>query len=75
MGTIEGLRSFAGVRARSRLTRLDAEVSVRVASLGDIIKSKRAGRPQDLAVLPVLEKTLEETSNPEAKAGGAPQGE
>lgn len=76
MGSIEGLRSFEGVRARSRFTRLDSEVSVRVASLGDIIKSKRAaGRPQDLAVLPVLEKTLEETSNSQTEAGGAPQGE
>jgi len=35
-----------------------------VASLADIIKSKRAaGRPQDLAVLRLLEKTLEEASH------------
>ena len=38
---------------------LFALVAILVASLRDIIKSKRAaGRPQDLAVLPVLERTL-----------------
>jgi hypothetical protein len=48
-----------------------------VASLPDIIRSKKAtGRPRDLAVLEVLEKTLEETaSHPKGEAGSAPQGE
>jgi hypothetical protein len=36
---------------------------LKVASLGDIIASKKAaGRPKDLAVLPVLEETLKEST-------------
>jgi hypothetical protein len=34
-----------------------------VAALADIIKSKKAaGRPRDIAVLPILEKVLEEAT-------------
>jgi hypothetical protein len=41
-----------------------------VASLADIIKSKRAaGRSRDLAVLEILEKTLEEQTAVENKQG------
>jgi hypothetical protein len=37
--------------------------SLYVASLPDIIKSKKAaGRPQDLAAMPILEESLEELS-------------
>ena len=62
MGTIHGLRSFAGVRARADVVTV-SDVPILVASLADIIKSKRAARrPRDLAVLPILEKTLEETA-------------
>jgi len=48
-----------------------------VASLSDIVKSKKAaGRPQDLAVLPVLEKTLEEKSrDTQSETGGSKAGE
>ena len=61
MTTIHGVRSFAAVRARA--TRLDLDgASLLVASLDDIIRSKRAaGRPRDVAVLPVLEATRAET--------------
>jgi predicted nucleotidyltransferase len=55
MSTIHGIRSFAGVRDRA--TRIEiGGASVLVASLSDIIASKRAARrPRDLAVLDVLE--------------------
>jgi hypothetical protein len=62
MGTIHGLQSFAGVRARADVVTVSG-VPIRVASLVDVVKSKRAaGRPRDLAVLPVLEKALEEAA-------------
>lgn len=55
-----GIRSFEGLRSRAvEMTFDDGDWSVLVASLPDIIKSKRsAGRPKDQAVLPVLEATL-----------------
>jgi predicted nucleotidyltransferase len=57
MGTVHGLRSFEGVRARATMVSIDG-VTIAVASLDDIIRSKRAaGRPQDVAVATVLEKT------------------
>jgi predicted nucleotidyltransferase len=50
---------FEAVRSRS--TDVDVGgVAVRVASLDDIIAAKRAaGRPKDLAVLPLLEQTAQ----------------
>jgi predicted nucleotidyltransferase len=60
MGTIHGVRSFAALRARAREIDLNG-ATLRVASLDDIIASKRAARrPRDLAVIEVLEKTREE---------------
>ncbi len=60
MGSIHGIRSFEGLRDRGRTIRI-AGVELRVACLADIIRSKRAaGRPRDLAVLPLLEKAREE---------------
>lgn len=57
MGTIHGIRSFEGVRARATMVTVDGAM-IAVASLDDIIRSKRAaGRPQDLAVVMVLERT------------------
>jgi predicted nucleotidyltransferase len=62
MATIHGIRSFEGLRDRAQAVEID-EVTIRVASLQDIIKSKRAARrPRDIAVLHVLEKALEETN-------------
>ena len=57
MGTVHGIRSFEGVRSRATIVELEG-AAIAVASLGDIIRSKRAaGRPRDLAVVEVLEKT------------------
>jgi hypothetical protein len=70
MATIHGVRSFEGLRARAVTVEIEA-VPMLVASLADIIKSKKAARrPRDLAVLPVLEKALEEAGQPKDKAGG-----
>jgi hypothetical protein len=67
MAVIHGVRSFAGLRARAIAIEIGG-ATLRVASLPDIIKSKKAARrPRDLAVLGVLEKTHEE-------ARRAPQG-
>jgi predicted nucleotidyltransferase len=69
MATIHGIRSFEGLRDRAQTVNVD-DVTVRVASLQDIIKSKRAAkRPQDLAVLHVLEKALEEANRQKRTSG------
>lgn len=68
MATIHGIRSFEGVRDRADLIEIDG-VPLRVATLADIIRSKRAARrPRDLAVLDILEKALAEASRPGTKA-------
>jgi len=60
MVTIHGVRSFAALRSRAHPLELDG-ATLLVACLDDIIRSKRtAGRPRDLAVLPVLEATRAE---------------
>ncbi|MCE9630020.1 MAG: hypothetical protein K8S94_04775 [Planctomycetia bacterium] len=59
MPAIHGVRSFEGLRSRA-VKRQVGRMSLLVASIDDIIASKRAaGRERDLAVLPVLEKTRE----------------
>ena len=60
MAAIHGIRSFDNLRDRA--TDLEIEdTSIRVASLPDIIRSKKAARrPRDIAVIDVLEKALEE---------------
>jgi predicted nucleotidyltransferase len=74
MAAVHGLRSFEGVRARATSITID-EVPVLVASLADIVKSKRAaGRPRDLAVLEILEKALEEAGKSAREAGRAQKG-
>lgn len=72
MVTIHGVRSFEGLR--SRATRMEiGGASILVAALDDIIRSKRAARrPRDLAVLGILEKTREEATKSQGKAGGRP---
>jgi predicted nucleotidyltransferase len=60
MSTIHGVRSFESLRSRATTLTLSG-ISLQVASLEDILKSKRAaGRPKDAAVLEILEKTLHE---------------
>lgn len=55
---ISGGGSFAAVLSRSHQEMVGIDI-LTVASLADIIKSKRAaGRPKDMAVLPILETTL-----------------
>jgi hypothetical protein len=44
MGSIHGIRSFEGVRDRANRVEIDG-VGILVASLADIVKSKRANRP------------------------------
>ena len=69
MVTIHGIRSYAGVRDRASLVDVGGSV-LRVASLADIIRSKRAaGRPRDLAVLEVLEAAHEEATQPSTPTG------
>ena len=54
----DGLQAFAVEYKRSPVAKLDGE-PVRVLPLHRVIASKRAaGRDKDLAVLPVLERTL-----------------
>lgn len=60
MSSLHGIHSFEGLRARADRVQF-GQHALWVASLRDIIKSKRAaGRPRDLAVLDTLEKTLDE---------------
>jgi predicted nucleotidyltransferase len=62
MATIHGVRSFAGLRDRATRVEIGG-APILVASLADVIKSKRAAkRPRDLAVIDILETTLEERS-------------
>jgi hypothetical protein len=61
MPQIHGVKSFESLRSRATAMQLGT-TTLRVAALADIVKSKRAaGRPRDRAVLPVLEKTLEQS--------------
>ncbi|WP_411281638.1 hypothetical protein [Gemmatimonas sp.] len=60
MAKVDGVRSFEALKARATPVSFGPHVLL-VASLRDIIRSKeRAGRPQDLAVLPILRRTLDE---------------
>src|SRR5882672_10843263 len=68
MTTVHGVRSLASLRSRARKIALGDGRLLLVATLADIIKSKRAaGRPRDLAVLPILDKALHEEETGNAK--------
>jgi hypothetical protein len=70
MSRLHGIRSFEGLKSRANDVQF-GEHSLKIACLGDIIKSKRAtGRSRDLAVLDILEKTLHEQEKA-AKEGGS----
>lgn len=63
MAKIDGIHSFERLRAAASPVVFDGH-PILVASLRDVIKSKRAaGRPQDLAVIAVLEQTLDAQEN------------
>jgi predicted nucleotidyltransferase len=69
MARIHGVRSFEGLRSRAVRVRFDGH-ELLIATLSDIIISKRAaGRSRDLAVLEVLEKTLDEQKQAENQKG------
>lgn len=69
MPTVHGISSFEGLRDRATLLDVGG-VSLRVATLADIIKSKKAAnRPRDRAVLPLLERAHDE----EAKSKERPR--
>jgi len=71
MATIHGVRSFPGLRARAKTMEIGG-VPLPVASLDDIIRSKKAARrPRDLAVLQSLEKTREEADRSATRTRGA----
>jgi predicted nucleotidyltransferase len=76
MDEVSGVRSFEGVRRRASAVMV-GNTAVRVAALADIIKSKRAAnRPRDVAVLEILEKTLEAiTANAQGETGAAQDAE
>ena len=58
MGVVDGVKSFESLRSRAERVGLGGSLLC-VASLNDVIKSKRAaGREKDKASLPVLEATL-----------------
>ena len=72
MATIHGVRSFEGVRDRATAMDIGGDTLL-VASLPDIIRSKRAaGRARDRAVLEILERTHEEAAKPQAPARRRP---
>lgn len=63
----DGIKSFRALRTRA--TPFARIGGTPVASLRDIIRSKRAaGRPQDLAILPELEATLREIESKKSKS-------
>jgi hypothetical protein len=73
MNVVDGVRSFEGLRRRAMPVQFGSS-RLYVASLADIIKSKKAaGRPRDLAVLEVLEKTLEQTAGHTQGEAGSSQ--
>lgn len=60
MAKIDGVRSFESLRSAASAVRF-GEHDIHVAALRDIIRSKEgAGREQDIAVLPILRRTLDE---------------
>ena len=73
MTVIDGVRSFEGLRKRAKTVRF-GDAQLQVAALSDIIRSKRAaGRARDLAVLDVLERTLDEESRLQNGEAGSSQ--
>jgi hypothetical protein len=73
MSTVHGIRSFAGARDRSMRIEVGG-APILVASLSDIIASKRAARrPRDLAVLDILEASRAAETSRSAKQARRPR--
>jgi hypothetical protein len=69
MSRLNGISSFEGLRSRSTAVKF-GQHELKIASLADIIKSKRAtGRDRDLAVLEILERTLNEQEKSQNQKG------
>jgi hypothetical protein len=69
MSRLDGVRSFERLQTRATAVSF-RDQPLLIASLADIIKSKRAaGRSRDRAVLEILEKTLDEQADLEKKKG------
>lgn len=67
MSVVHGVRSFSALKSKAESVTF-GQAKLRVASLADIIASKRAAdRPHDRAVLDVLEKTLNEAQKSQAR--------
>jgi len=65
--TPSGTQGYRDLRRGALRTRLGPGISVSVASLRDVIRSKEAaGRDKDLAQLPLLRRTLEQIREREA---------
>lgn len=64
--TPAGTRGYDDLRREASDVRLDDRLTVPVASLRDVIRSKEAaGRDKDLAQLPILRRTLEQIRDQE----------
>jgi hypothetical protein len=69
MSRLDGVRSFERLQTRATAVSF-RDQPLLIASLADIIKSKRAaGRSRDRAVLEILEKTFDEQAALEKKKG------
>jgi hypothetical protein len=67
MSHLHGIRSFESLRSHAGFVQF-GQHSLMIASLTDIIRSKRAaGRDRDNAVLKILEKTLDEQKEIESQ--------
>ena len=64
-----GVKSFDALMKRSNKVSFDGCYNLNVAPLEDIIKSKKlAGQDKDLAVLPILERTLKVKNEKDKRA-------
>ena len=66
LGEIGAHRDYAKLVPRSHAVDVGIQAPIRVLDMDALIETKReAGRPKDLATLPVLERTLAESKRPE----------
>jgi len=64
LGTIDGDKTYDDLLDSSSPLPIEGQSTLRVLELSALIAIKqRAGRPKDLAVIPYLEATLEETES------------